>query len=203
MRKFLIGLLILLTASFSFAGDKFLIDDFSSKSLKSPREYWCFDCRPDVSQRMLVFKSQANNWYAGGVGTYIAKPHQDLSEYNALQVDITGNGDGNGNLKIELYCDDAHDWTVKQDPKKNFEPLKNTRWTYEERINWMGLQTITIPLLDFENSNPGIGSDKMDIGQKNGTAGLLQIQFICLGNKADGEIDFSINSISLVKTNEK
>jgi len=197
MKKIITYLFILfLMISCSYAINSILIDDFNSKVLTN---WWTFDCNPKLDKGNLEFNGQSKNWYAGGVGTYIAKENHDLSQFNALQIDIIGNGLNSGNLKIELIDDDNNNWDYEQDSSKNYIPTKDDRFVFEQRIDWSGLKTVIIPFLSFNDDNPLIGNDKLDIEQKNGSGGLLQFQFICLGNKQSGKINFSIDNIYLIK----
>lgn len=191
----ILSVVLLAMGSSAFAA--LLIDNFSAKSLKAPVEWWVFDCKPDVSKGNLAIKGQAKSWYAGGVGTYIAKENQDLSQFNAIKLDIIGNG--GGNLKIELADDDNGNWDYEQNVPKGFIPTKDDRWVYEQRIDWRGPKTVIIPFAEFQDENPMVGDDKQNFEQKGGSGGLLQIQFIFLGNKADGKIDLAIDNIYLIK----
>ena len=86
----------------------FLIDDFESGNIRSPREWWTFDLETvepvdskelkggddkvasSVGEYSLLLSGLARSWYAGGLGTYLAKENQDLSKYGNFQADIFG-----------------------------------------------------------------------------------------------------------------
>ena len=190
----------------------FLIDNFESGSLKSPREWWTFDIQKaaiapnkdltegekvDVGNYSLGLAGPSKNWYAGGCGTYLAKPGMDLSKYNTLTVDIYGNGPGSGTLKIELYDDDNTNWQVEQDPAKNYMPIYDDKFTYSINVDWTGWRRIVIPLMDFVDENPGVGDDIWNPAQDQLSGGLLQMQLICLGNSDKGKINFNLDNMAL------
>lgn len=195
----------------------FLIDDFESGNIKSPREWWTFDiteakavsndnCKggdPEVEKAAmkysLLLKGKAKSWYAGGVGTYLAKENQDLSKYNYFVVDIYGNGPGSGTLKIELADDDNGNWQYEQDPAKNYAPMYDDKFVNEIRVDWSGWKRVELALADFVDDNPGVGDDIWNPQQTNGSAGLLQVQFICVGNKDNADINFNIDNVALTK----
>lgn len=197
---------------------RFLIDNFESGSLKSPREWWTFDIKKaevvsnsgfkggeekaaaEVGSYSLQLEGPAKNWYVGGCGTYLAKEGQDLSKYDSVQLDIYGNGPGSGTIKIILIDDDNGNWQVEMD--KNFKPTKDDEWVYEEKIDWNGWKRVSIPIADFVVDNPGAGDGIWNPQQTNGSGGLLEIQFICLGSTDKSMVNFNIDNIYLT-TGEK
>ncbi len=196
--------------------DVYRIEDFNDGDYTTP-EWWKFDnvtptvvsnssytggdanVAKAVGPYSLNIKGKATNWYAGGVGTYFAKPKTDYAVYNALQMDVYGNGPGSGTMKIELLDDDNGNWQVEQDPKKSYAPVYDDVWKYELNINWKGWKRVTIPFADFEDANPGVGDDIWNPDQKGGSGGLLQIQLIALGAKKDGAVNFNVDNIELIK----
>jgi hypothetical protein len=197
-------------------GDVFVIDDFESGSLKSPREWWTFDIQnakavlnkdyvggektaaAKVGRYSLLLKGGATNWYAGGCGTYLAKENQDLSQNDTFQLDIYGNGPGSGTLKIELLDDDNKNWQVEQDPAKSYAPIYDDKYVYDIMVDWKGWKRISVLLDDFVDDNPNIGDDVWNPEQAGGSGGLLQLQFVCLAGKDKGKVNYNIDNISLV-----
>lgn len=195
----------------------FLIDDFESGSLKSPREWWTFDLQTaetapnkdlkggddkvaaTVGNYSLHLSGPAKSWYAGGVGTYLAKEAQDLSKYTNFSMDVYGSGPGSGTVKIELIDDDNNNWVVETDPTKNSIPTKDDRWVYEVRVDWDGWKRVSIPFTDFVVDNPGAGDGIWNPQQTNGSGGLLQVQFICIATTDTGKVDFHIDNVSLTR----
>lgn len=193
----------------------FLIGNFESGSLKTPQEWWVFDIKKaepvantnytvgsddvvaEVGSYSLVFAGKANNWYGGGAGTYIAKEKQDLSAYDTLTIDIYGNGPGSGTLKIELLDDDNNNWQAEQDASNSYAPLYDDKLVYDISVDWSGWKRLEIPLDDFVDANDGVGDDIWNPQQANGSGGLLQLQFICIGSKKDGDIKFNVDNIYL------
>jgi len=191
------GLLFCLLAGVSLAGDSVLIDNFNCKNLKAPVYWWTFDCAPSASKGVLSFDKLSRNFYGGGCGTYIAKEGVDYSKYNAIKLDIIGTGNDSGTLKIELVDDDNGNWSCEQDKKGKV--LKDDVFVYEQRVDWKGLKTITIPFADFVDDNDTVGNDEFDIGKTGQSGGLLQIQLICLSNSPIASIKFAVDNIMIVK----
>jgi hypothetical protein len=193
----------------------FLIDDFESGSIKSPREWWTFDLQKAeaasnkdlkggddkvaamIGNYSLHLSGMAKSWYAGGVGTYLAKEGQDLSRYTNFSLDVYGHGPGSGTIKIELIDDDNNNWVVETDPAKNSVPTKDDRWVYEVRVDWDGWKRVSIPFTDFVVDNPGAGDGIWNPQQTGGSGGLLQVQFICIATTDTGKVDLNIDNVSL------
>ncbi|OGC25286.1 hypothetical protein A2291_03720 [candidate division WOR-1 bacterium RIFOXYB2_FULL_42_35] len=197
------------------AGGSYLISNFEFGSLKSPQEWWVFDIKKaepiantdysagdrkvaaEVGNYSLAFNGTATNWYAGGCGTYIAKENQDLSIYDTFKIDVYGNGLGSGTLKIELLDDDNNNWQAEQDSNNSYAPVYDDKLVYDISVDWSGWKRLEIPLADFVDANDGVGDDIWNPQQTNGSGGLLELQFICLGSKADGAIKFNVDNIYL------
>jgi hypothetical protein len=198
----------------------YLIDNFESGNLHSPRDWWTFDIKTadvvsnqsyrggdgkvasEVGKYSLLLRGTANNWYAGGAGTYLAKEGLDLSKYNSFQIDIYGNGPGSGTLKVELLDDDNNNWQCEQDPKKSYAPVYDDKFVYDIRVDWMGWKRLVIPFADFNDDNPGVGDDIWNPQQTGGSGGLLQTQFICLGGSDKGNINYNVDNICLTVNRE-
>ncbi len=190
----------------------FLIDDFESGSLKSPREWWTFDLKTagtspnkevrggdekveaTIGNYSMHLSGLAKSWYCGGAGTYIAKEGQDLSKYGNFQMDVYGRGPASGTIKIELIDDDNNNWVVET---KDNVPTKDDRWVYEERVDWDGWKRVVIPVSDFVVDNNGAGDGVWNPQQVNGSGGLLQVQFICIATTDTGKVDFNLDNVSL------
>jgi hypothetical protein len=202
-------------APISLAEKVFLVDNFESGSIKSPREWWTFGLEKteavsnkelkggdemvvgEVGSFSLLLSGKAKNWYGGGCGTYLAKEGQDLSKYTTFQIDIYGNGPGSGSLKVELADDDNNNWQAEQDPANNYALTKDDKFAYEIKVDWTGWKRISVPLADFVDENPGVGDDIWNPQQTNGSGGLLQMQFVCLGSSEKGRINFNVDNVSL------
>ena len=196
----------------AFAEKVFLIDDFESGSLKSPRDWWIFDVKADivptdalkngesldVGMKSLSLTGPASNFYVGGIGSYLAKEGQDLSKYNSVQIDVYGMGPDSGSLKIELYDDDNGNWQIEQDKTKNYVPFYDDKWTNEIKVDWSGWRRGIVPLSDFVDENPAIGDDIWNPHQISNSGGLLQVQLICIANKSKGKIGFDIDNVALI-----
>ncbi len=198
----------------------FIVSDFESGSIKSPREWWTFDIsqaeaasnenltkgNQDIAAKVgnysFHLSGGATNWYAGGCGTYIAEEGQDLSKYNFFQLDIYGNGAGSGTLKIEIFDDDNNNWQVEQDPAKSYAPVHDDKLVYEVSVDWNGWERVSIPLDDFVDDNPKVGDDIWNPQQSDGSGGFLQIQIICLATSDKGSVDYNLDNISLTVSEE-
>ncbi|MBU0672773.1 MAG: hypothetical protein KJ732_07095 [Candidatus Margulisbacteria bacterium] len=201
-------------------GDVYVITDFESGNLKSPVEWWTFDLKglkvvandsltegdqavvSGVGKYSLQMKGEATNWYAGGAGAYIAKEGQDLSKFNSLKLDIYGNGEGSGTLKIELFDDDNNNWQVEQDPAKNYAATSDDKLVYDINVDWSGWQRVVVPLADFVDDNPGVGDDVWNPVVKDDSGGLLQIQLIGLAAAEKGTVNYNVDNISLSVSEE-
>jgi hypothetical protein len=197
------------------AGGFFLIDNFENGNFTTNPVWWQFDVIlpriientdyqsgdrdvvKEISQYSLKISGKAGNWYSGGLGTYLAKEGQDLGEYNALQLDVFGNGPGSGTIKVELVDDDKGSWKVELDDKG--VPLYNDLFSYNLTVDWKGWRRIGIPLSDFILENPGKGNGVLVLSPVNLGGGLLQIQFVFLGAKESGALAFNLDNIKLVK----
>jgi hypothetical protein len=196
-------------------GDTFLIDNFENGDFSTNPVWWKFDnitpkvventdyksgdadVVKELGQYSLRIVGTAKSWYAGGMGTYLAKEGQDLGGYNVLQLDVFGNGPGSGTVKIELVDDDKGSWKIEQDSKG--VPLYDDLFTYNLTVDWDGWKRIGIPLSDFVLENPGHGNGVLTLSPVNKGGGLLQIQFIFIGAKESGPLNVSLDNIRLVK----
>lgn len=198
--------------------DTFVIDNFEHGDFTTNPVWWKFDnvlprvventdyqsgdsdIVKQISKYSLKISGTAANWYAGGMGTYLAKKGQDLGKYNSLQMDIFGHGPGSGTIKIELVDDDKGNWKVEQDDKR--VPLYDDLFTYNLTIDWDGWRRIGIPLADFILENPGKGDGVLILSPVNNGGGLLRIQFIFIGGKENGALAFNLDNIQLVKNRQ-
>lgn len=193
----------------------FLIDNFESGSLSTPRDWWTFDLKKveaagntaltegepkvvaAVGKYSLHLVGEAKSWYAGGCGVYFARENQDLSGYNFLSLDVYGRGEGSGTIKVELLDDDNNNWQVEQDAAHGYAPTKDDKYIYSIVVDWPGWKRVAIPLADFVDDNPGVGDNIWNPTQQNGSGGLVQMQLICVTTKEKGKIDLYVDNINL------
>lgn len=206
------------TRSISIKPGELLLEDFEDGNFVANPEWWVFDqIKPAVVDNgsykqgdaqviselgrysLLIQGSSKGDWYAGGMGSYIAKERQDLSGYNAFQIDVYGNGPGSGTIKVELIDDDNGNWQVEQDPAQSYIPIKDDRFVSEIRIDWKGWKRINIPFTDFIDDNPKMGDDKWNPKQIGASGGLLQFQLVCIAGSRTGTLKFNIANLKLVK----
>jgi hypothetical protein len=180
-----------------------VIDNFDDADIKAAPAWWTFDALegsfPEAKNDANGFyymklSGQANNYYIGGMGTYVGK---DLGDYDTLVISVLGTGPNSGTLRLQLYDDDNSTYQLEQD--NTYRPLYDDYLEYELPVTWEGWQTVEIPLNKFVDMNQGVGDDIFNPEQKNGSGGLLHFQFVVLATSEKGKIDLGIDSIKFVK----
>ena len=202
---------MLMLSSLMVAGKlhaEFVIDNFEDGNISAKPEWWKFDRLildvvditgkapkgVTLGKKGLSLEGSTRDWYIGGLGTYLGI---DAMAYKYLDLLVYGNGKNSGQLKIELWDDDNNNWKAEQDPKKNYIPMYDDRLIYTLVVDWEGWKKMHIPITDFEDDNSGVGNDKWDPAQANGSAGLLQVSMVALGKGAKGQIQVVIDEIKL------
>jgi hypothetical protein len=179
----------------------FVIDNFDKGTLNDTPKWWTFGnvqctCTEATAPRRGLYalrvKGTADNYYVGGIGTYIGK---DLPEVNTIAMEILGNGLQSGRIKIELYQNDRGNWQMEQDAVGN--PLYDACFEFELCVDWHDWRTIDIPLQLFKHSNPGVGADTLKLGYADGNGGLLQYQLVFIAPSATGNVNIGIDNIRL------
>lgn len=186
----------------------YLIDNFEDGNFNKDPEWFTFDkviptvaknsslksgdpaVASNVGEYSLNLKGAASNWYVGGIGTVLGIA---AAGYDSFEIDIYGNGENSGLLKIELYDDDNGNSDIEVD--KSWKPLYDDLWSYEQKIDWVGWKHVSIPVSQFTNA--GRGNGVFDPGLKNNSGGLVKIQLICVANAETGSIDFNIDNLEL------
>lgn len=138
----------------------------------------------------LSLKGSAKNWYVGGMGTVL---DLDATPYESFNIDVYGNGETSGILKIELYDDDNGNKDLEVD--KNYVPMYDDLWSYEIKVDWKGWKHVSIPFTKFTAS--GNGNKIWDSSTKNGSGGLVKVQLICVAPSQTGSINYAIDNIEL------
>lgn len=187
-----------------------IVDNFEkNQDLKNP-EWWKFDnvtvsvvknpaYRPgdrvaqSAGKYSLNIKGSAKDWYCGGIGTYTGV---DASSYTGIELSIYGYGPASGRMKMELYDDDKGAWNTVYD--KDWIPVKDDLWAFEQVVDWRGWKTVYIPFSSFALTNPKRGDGVRNFDQNKGSGGLLQIQFVFIAPSKDGEINLNIDNLKLV-----
>ncbi|MGB9613485.1 MAG: hypothetical protein ACPL4K_04830 [Candidatus Margulisiibacteriota bacterium] len=190
-------------AQFSF----YLIDNFESGSTdrwyrfgnlqiettKNPTEETPDAVTLSCGEFSLSFWGSAENWYVGGMGTDI---NLDASPYFRLQLDVYGQAAG-GKLKVELFDDDNQNFSLEQDPLRDWLATEDDKWVAEVPILGKGYTRISIPFTAFKLENPGCGDGVWNPDQKNGSGGLLKIQLVVLTDKPTGEVKAKVDNLLL------
>lgn len=213
MRRVLVGLALAVLFSgaalsqFSF----YLIDNFEDGDHTESPKWWSFgDLKAEVTRnpslevRDLIAEScgdhalrlsgRTDQWYVGGIGSDLSV---DASAFSRFQIDVYGEGDNLGKLKIELFDDDNMNYSLEQDPNKNYEPVYDDKWVAEVSIQGKGFTRTSIPFSAFKDANPGVGDDIWNPGQEDGSGGLLKMQLVVITDKEEGKLGFNIDNLLL------
>lgn len=208
---FLIIIFLALLAG-PLAAEKFLIDNFEKGSITEKPKWWTFDaiktevvpaakeCPAYLEKYWLKLTGPAKDWYVGGLGCEL---RIDATPFDAVKMDVLGNGPRSGRLKIELYDDDNNNEQIEQDESRNFAPIYDDRWVYEVKVDWTGWKTLTIPFSDFTDDNTGVGDDKFNPEKINNSAGLANFQIILVANSKTGSVDIGLDNLKFIKSAEK
>ena len=193
------------------------VDDFEDGEYAKTPEWWVFDginakCRRNsdyqkgnkiiiagIGDHSLNLKGKANNWYIGGVGTYLGV---DASKYSYLQMDIYGRGKHSGKIRLEIYDDDNGNWQIEHDITKGYAQLYDDKFIYDIDVNWTGWERISIPLIDLIDDNPGIGDDIWNPSQNSNSGGLIQLQVIVIASGKTSSVDINIDNLRLVQAGQ-
>ncbi len=210
MRKAILFAVFLLCAAsvraeFSF----YLVDNFESG--KADKWYRFGNCETAVAKNpsleagvqdtiadscgdySLSLKGKAANWYAGGIGTDI---YADAGAFSRFQLDVYGSGTG-GKIRVELFDDDNGNYSLEQDSSRNWLATKDDKWVAEVPILHKGFTRVSIPFSAFKLDNPGSGDGVWNPAHKDGSGGLLKVQFVLLTDQATGEVEAGIDNILL------
>ena len=110
----------------------------------------------------------------------------DPKLYRSLELDVYGNGEESGKLKVELYDNDSGKTEIEVD--KNWKPVRDDLFTYEVNIDWKGWKHVSIPFSEMKSE--GKGSQKAD-------AKFIKLQLICNANAESGSVDFNVDNLEL------
>lgn len=188
----------------------YLIDNFEDGDIEAAPEWFTFDnakikVEKNVSKKdgdqsvcanigssSLGIKGSTTKWYVGGMGTMVGL---DATKYNSIELDVYGNGEGSGKIKVEAYDDDNANNEIEV--TSNWVPKYDDLYLYEIDVNWTGWKHISIPFSAMTLSNPGRGNGKFDPTLAGGSGGLVKMQLIFVANAEEGDINFSIDNIEL------
>jgi hypothetical protein len=178
-----------------------VLEDFSKGKLGD--NWWIFGAlKPDfvkpedekIGTYAMKLMGRAEDWYVGGGGFYVAK---DAGGFDAIEFWLEGNGPKSGKMKIELFDDDNGNREIEQDDQ--FNPINDDRFEYQIKVTWLGWKKVVIPFGSFSDANPGIGNDVLDPDSKDGSGGLIQMQYIFNASSQTGEVRTGLGTIKLVK----
>ncbi|MDD5383006.1 MAG: hypothetical protein PHH60_05065 [Candidatus Margulisbacteria bacterium] len=213
MKKLVLALsLVFLVAAAAISQFTFyLIDNFESGEFTEGAKWWRFGgLKAEITRNIsseakdliaescgeysLNLSGQTQDWYVGGIGTELGV---DAAGYSRFQIDIYGNNEYSGKLIVEFFDDDNNNYTIEQDPKKNYEATKDDKWVAEVNIQGKGFTRTSIPFTAFRDVNPGGGDDFWNPDQKNGSGGLLKLQLVAITEKQQGKVNFKIDNLLL------
>ncbi|MCX5726616.1 MAG: CIA30 family protein [Candidatus Saganbacteria bacterium] len=188
----------------------YLLDNFEDGNYVSGPEWYVFDnikLTMDKNSKLtagdktvvanagtysLNIKGNTSGWYVGGMGAVL---DMDATKYDSFNIDIYGNGDKSGKIKIELYDDDNGNKDIEVD--KSYIPTNDDLYAYEIDVNWTGWKHLSIPFSKFTLVNKGKGNGTLDPDLKNGSGGLVKIQIICVATSEVGSVNYNIDDLEL------
>jgi hypothetical protein len=219
MKKALLCVLVfffMVTAVFAMGGPApvrraaypYLIDNFEDGNYNKDPEWYTFDgiipsivdnisfregdlkVADNVGTYSLKLTGTAKDWYVGGIGVMLGI---DATGYDLFNIDVYGNGDNSGKLKIELY----ESVTGKNDIEvgKDWKPLHDNLWTKEIDVNWTGWKHLSLPIKEF--TNEGHGSNVWNPKLINGQGGLVKAQLISVATTQTGSVNYNVDNIEL------
>jgi hypothetical protein len=140
----------------------------------------------------LSLKGSTTKWYVGGMGVMLGI---NANKYKSVEVDVYGNGENSGRIKIELYDDDNGNKDIEVLP--NWTPKYDDLWISETEVNWKGWKHLSLPFSSFTLANAGYGDGKFNPELTGNSGGLVKLQLIFVANKETGEINFSVDNLEL------
>lgn len=219
MKKALLCLLVMVfaaTAVLAMGGSApakkaaypFLIDNFEDGNFNKDPEWYSFDnivpaiernselkegdmdVAANVGTYSLKLSGNAKDWYVGGMGVMLGI---DATGYDKFDIDIYGNGENSGKLKIELY--ESLSGSTDIPVGKDWKPLNDNLWAKEIEVNWTGWKHLSVPIKEFKNEGHGNGV----WGPKliNGKGGLVKAQLISVANTQTGSVNYNVDNIEL------
>ena len=181
-----------------------MIDNFEDGDATKFREWWTFDkvllkTSPNepskthyIEKVSLEISGSSNNWYAGGLGTYL---NEDASYYDTLKLVIYSPKINSGAIRIELYDDDNNNKVIDINDETGL-PSKDDLFIYDLNLIWQGWKVVSIPISEFIDFNNDVGDNIWNPNQSYGSSGLTQIQIVVLSSKMKSEtISFYIDTI--------
>ncbi len=184
----------------------FVVDDFHDQTLKS---WWGFgnllfsvvengagQLDPTIQGRSIRFEGKTKDWVIGGCGRPLGV---QASQFNAFKFVIKGNKlKKSGVMSIELFVDNDGKWRDRDPQKREFLLKNRYKLVYNLPVNWQGWKVVTIPFKDFFPDNPQVKQRLWDYANNKGMGTIIQMQFVMTAAEKVGDIDFQIDSISLV-----
>ncbi|RAP32900.1 hypothetical protein DID75_03635 [Candidatus Marinamargulisbacteria bacterium SCGC AG-410-N11] len=194
---------------------KILIDDFEDADLTFNPSWWAFGNIEATSEinnskeakylkrRSIKLRGIANNWYVGGVGTYLetidGQVGIDTRPFDHIKLLVRGNKEKAGTIIIELYDDDNGNLQIEPHPTYKSQTKFDDRFIYTLKVDWLGWKVVMIPFVDFVDDNKRFGDDIWNPYKEDGSGGLLQMQLILLGATETELSDIQIDEIKIFK----
>jgi hypothetical protein len=213
MKKALLCLMVLVfmvTTAFAMGGSApapakkaaypFLIDNFEDGNYNKDPEWFTFDkVVPTIAKNSsgsnggeysLKITGSAKDWYVGGMGLMLGI---DATGYDQFDIDVFGNGEASGKLKVELY--ESVTGNTEIEVGKDWKPLHDNLWAKEIEVNWTGWKHLSIPIKEFKNEGHGNGVWNPKL--INGKGGLVKVQLISVATTQTGSINYCVDNLEL------
>jgi len=219
MKKALLCILVLLftvSCAYAFGGPApvkkaaypYLIDNFEDGNFNKDPEWFTFDniipaiarnsdlgggdsqVAANVGVYSLKLSGTAKDWYVGGIGVVSGI---DATGYDSFELDIYGNGENSGKLKVELYDDDNGNTDIEVG--KDWKPLYDDLFSSEIDVNWTGWKHVSIPIKSFKLE--GAGNKTWDPNLKNASGGLVKLQLISVATTQTGSVNYNVDNLEL------
>ncbi|MFA4967463.1 MAG: hypothetical protein WC624_04520 [Candidatus Margulisiibacteriota bacterium] len=186
----------------------YLIDNFEDGNYNKDPEWFTFDgiipsiannsglkegdakVAENVGTYSLGLTGAAKDWYVGGMGVMLGI---DATGYDSFNIDVYGNGENSGKLKIELY--ESVTGKTEIEVGKDWKPLHDNLWSNEIEVNWTGWKHLSIPIKEFKNE--GHGSNVWNPKLINGQGGLVKAQLISVATTQTGSVNYDVDNIEL------
>jgi hypothetical protein len=117
----------------------------------------------------------------------------DATGYDKFDMDVYGNGETSGKLKVELY--ESLSGSTDIEVGKDWKPLRDNLWAKEIDVNWTGWKHLSIPIGEFKNEGHGNGVWNPKL--INGKGGLVKIQMISVATTQTGSVNYNVDNLEL------
>ena len=208
---FLFFLLLLGSSDLVAKQDVYIVDTFTHGLGTEKDSWWQFDDilltvernkpkskqeKKILGEKSLRVQGATKQWYYGGVGRYLGV---DLLPYNAIKVVLYSSKANSALVRVQLFDDDNNNWRVDLNHTQEKAVLDDV-FEYNILMDWEGWRVVTIPVVDFKDSNPTVGDNIWNPYYTGSSGGMLQMQFMFFSPKEqESTLDIRIDAIKFVK----